>query len=52
MKHGYTKQEGQKAWSQQNITLWDAYDLDSKGNWVLKSRFADIVRPIDPITGK
>lgn len=49
---GLNKEEGSKKWSESNITLWDAYTIDKRGNFVLDSKYEDIVRPLNPVTGK
>jgi len=43
---GKTAEDGSKAWSKANITLWDAYDVDDNGDFILK-RFKDAIRPTD-----
>lgn len=49
---GLTAEEGRQAWSNAEITLWDAYDIDENGMFALKSEYLDIVRPIIPGTNK
>lgn len=43
---GKSAKEGSKAWRSSNITLWDAYDIDDKGDFKLV-RFKDTIRPTD-----
>lgn len=49
---GRKSEEGLKAWKEQSKTLWDAYEVDEIGNFVLKSEYINIVRPIIYSTGR
>lgn len=42
---GLDKEEGSKVWSTANTTLWDAYDVNKDGEFVLNPKYEDVVRP-------
>lgn len=52
IQFGKTAAEGQKAWEDQTETLWDAYEVNEVGDFVLSPEFLDKVRPIYYSTGK
>ena len=49
---GLQMEDGVKAWKNSKITLFDAYEVDSKGNAVVKNKYRKYVFPIVKSTGK
>ena len=52
IKAGKTRAEGEAAYKNQKKTLWDAFHVDDKGNFVLNSGEMDYVRPFNYSTGR
>lgn len=49
---GRSRKDGEAAWENQSVTLWDAYTVDSDGNFILNKKWVDIVRPFNVSTMK